>query len=478
MKPSDELLLHGVNGTTGQPLSISVEEALRIAMAGLPGDQHAAELKQRAERDRAGEIGVRYRVDPSNLLETGWAVIFASDEDPKVIEALQPLLHHRRELVTAGGNDHFYQEYVDDRGHLPDESKQQFLERHRVPLGAPADPERMPYYLLIVGDPRRISFQFQYELDVEYAVGRLHFETPEDYRRYAEKIVETETTSPVASPRAVFFGARSVGDRATELSSQHLVLPLARMAQKMYPSWQVDLVNGDQASKEYLVDLFQTAPPALLFTATHGVGFDRNDPRLLTDQGALLCSNWPGTSYRGRITDDFYFRGSDVPEDACLTGLIAFHFACYAAGTPGFDDFPDEKRMGSPDTQIAPRPFVASLPKRLLACPGGGALAVIGHVERAWTCSFLLRDYSSHTEVFEDAIKQILDGVPVGAAMEIFNQKYASLATLITAKLRKVQLGLPLSADERKSVVSLWTMHNDARNYVVIGDPAARLRVC
>jgi hypothetical protein len=109
--------------------------------------------------------------------------------------------------------------------------------------------------------------------------------------------------------------------------------------------------------------------------------------------------------------------------------------------------------------------------------PQGGALAVVGHVERAWTYSFMMQDYSPQTEVFEDAVKQIFDAFPVGAAMEPFNRKYASLATLLTGKLRKVQLGLPMTHAELLSTVALWTMHNDARNYTVIGDPAVRMSV-
>ena len=50
----------------------------------------------------------------------------------------------------------------------------------------------VPYYVLIVGiavaDSVRVSAQF----DLQWAVGRLHFEKAAEYRTYADKVVDYE----------------------------------------------------------------------------------------------------------------------------------------------------------------------------------------------------------------------------------------------------------------------------------------------
>src|SRR6185436_11092864 len=136
------------------------------------------------------------------------------------------------------------------------------------------------------------------------------------------------------------------------------------------------------------------------------------------------------------------------------------------AGTPEHDDF--AHRNDWQPRRIAPRDFLARLPQRLLE---RGALAVIGHLERAWAYSFLWRD-AAQVDAFESTLKLLLDGWPVGATMEYFNQRYAELATLLATALGRAFSGEPVDARE---VARLWTAHNDARGYVVVGDPAVRL---
>ncbi len=111
------------------------------------------------------------------------------------------MLAYRRE--QAGER---YQEYAYryDPAEQYFESKTEFLARHKVAAG-PADPKKMPYYLLIVGDPERIPYTFQYELDVQYAVGRIYFDTAAEYAQYAHNVVNAEQSEQFLAREALFF---------------------------------------------------------------------------------------------------------------------------------------------------------------------------------------------------------------------------------------------------------------------------------
>src|SRR5262249_5844326 len=141
----------------------------------------------------------------------------------------------------------------------------------------------------------------------------------------------------------------------------------------------------------------------------------------------------------------------DVGDDAQLLGMIAFHFACFGAGTPRLDDYPQRTpeargfmaELGLPVAQaIAPHAFVSKLPQRLLGHPKGGALAVIGHVERALSTSFMWSSFGaehSSVEVFQGALWKLMNGEPVGFATEGFNERYAELGSTLSDVIRNVK---------------------------------------
>lgn len=467
---TDHLIFNGIDGDTGGYLLTPMTpwELSRLAL----GESLDPAAQQELEARRQGAeptLGLKAGLDARDLAQAGWGVIFAGGADPAVREALTELLDLRRQQAGP-----LYREYGGPDGVQPGESKNGFLARHGSAPG-PVDPGKIPYYLLIVGDPETIPYRFQYELDVQHAVGRLCFDDPDDYALYARSVVEAETGQVRLPRRAVFFGVRNEDDGATQLSASELVQPLAeRLARSprspRSPRWSVDTILGEGATRERLANLLAGGEaPQLLFTASHGMGFKNGSERQIRHQGALLCQDWPGpVRWREAIPESFYLSADDIPSGTRLQGLITFAFACYGAGTPRWDDY--SHRGAGPRREIAPRAFVAGLPRRLLG--RNGALAWIGHVERAWGSSLVWRQAGRQITAFESTLDQLSEGYPVGAALDFFNLRYAELASMLSSELEDLR---SFPGKDPLALSELWTAHNDARGYALFGDPAVRL---
>jgi hypothetical protein len=455
-RASDDFALNGVDAATGEYLPAPTPREISAHVLG----------------EKPGAKRLVYGVDSRRLDQSGWGVVFAPRTGAAVRSALRPLLDHRAEQAGELYREEDYQ----------GESKPCFLARHGVGYGA-VNPADVPYYLLLVGDPEEIPFEFQHQLDVQYAVGRLCFDTPEEYERYAGSVLAAETGKLRPERRIGFFAVRNHDDRATELTAGLLAVPLADSLSKSCPKWRVERRFDADATKESLTRwLGRSEAPAVVFTACHGLSFPSGHDLQRGGQGALLCQDWPGPrQWHGAIPRDFYFAADDVGPDAQVGGRIVFHFGCYSAGTPRSDDYVYEgwTAAGStPARTLAPRAFLSRLPQRLLGHPRGGALAVVGHVERAWDCSFRWRGAGSRRpqlQVFESALRQLLDGYPVGAALDVFHERYAEIATEIDAERRRHRDDGDAAGE--KALASLWTARNDARNYALLGDPAVRLAV-
>jgi hypothetical protein len=458
---------NGINGATGTYLPAPSVEELSRAMRGGPADTMVDRDVLLAKRQAQEEtFGVPFGVDPADLAQTGWGIVFPHDAPAEVVDALAPLCALRERQAGAR-----YRTFGGPAGFRPDDRARTWLGRQGAAQGQP-QVDTVPYYLLIVGGPAAIPFRFQYELGVNYAVGRLHFESAQEYRNYAESVVAAEDGGlKVGAPRADFFGVCNDDDRATRSSSTLLVEPLADALAPRHATWQLRKFIAASATKAQLAGSLQS-PPSLLFTASHGMGFPAGDAQQLRDQGALLCQDWPGPiRHRGAIPRDFYFSADDVDEGVDLSATIAFHFACYGAGTPMLDDYPQANNARA---QIAAAPFVARLPQRLTGKPGGGVLAVVGHVERAWSYSFSWPGFGAQTSTFENCLNALMSGVRIGAAMDAFAMKHADLAVTLSGELEDIRYGAAVNDYE---LAGLWTAHHDARSYIVIGDPAVRIPV-
>ena len=515
----DELYPNGLS-PDGAPL-LRIDAASASELAQGPPSAEPPELQgvYRAKKEVAEttHLGTTRDIDPLDLAQARWAVVINATESAGLIKAVWPLIAHRMEqmglsvpAVTFGADENagaWVNRHTDNgsknlREHWgqippvliyrPGERVGRWLARHGVSQG-PVDPRRgVPYYLLLLGlpgplrpdDTRFIPFNFQYELDLFWAVGRLCFTGADgdhrlaDYATYAERQVGFEQRPDRADQvrnEVIYYATQHDMDISTRRSAEELVRPLIR--------WTGDPANvphkqgfvarpfvAGEATRAALERIARGEgdgkAPALLFAACHGLGLPLSDARLALHQGALVTQDWNGS---GNVRREHWFAGEDLDGQTHLEGTMALLFACYGAGCPDRDEFIFDETRTRP--QVAPFPLISQLPQRLLL---SGVQAVIGHIERAWTYSFSSTDGArSQTQAFEDVIARLLLGEPAGNATDDFNIVQGARAMALTEELENIKFGKIVDPLE---LAQLWVARNDARNYALLGDPAARLR--
>jgi hypothetical protein len=504
------IVLNGINGATGGPLTpnLSLADVAAVARGEPPPDRPIRRwlqaIWQLLTKGR-DYLALPRDIDGADVAKAGWAVVFAANTPQDVRTALEPLIEHRQRHVAP------------DRckilEHRPeDRAVRGWLQRppHNADLGSEL-PWKVPYYLLLVGGPDVIPFDFQYTLDIDYAVGRLCFETPEQYRQYADSVVAYENKRTERNVREIVYWApRHDGpgqnrDPATQLSHDWLVTPLAcgvkahegqpaeeavaakvGYGQRLFLGGTANFSEtpSEPANKANLCDVLRPPagkrPPALLFTASHGLAWPLDDPRHPQTQGALLCQDYPeGDPYAGEKQPGDYLAAEDVTDDANVQGLVAFLYACFGAGTPQFNTFDRRPQR----QQFARNPFVSRLPQRLLSHPRGAALAVLGHVDQGWGYSIQpyervgaavrpLANVGPQLTPFRNLLDDILRGIPVGHATRDLSAKYARLSHELTL-LRDAAQGQAPPSDA--DLAYAWLECADYQNYVLLGDPAVRL---
>jgi hypothetical protein len=307
-------------------------------------------------------------------------------------------------------------------------------------------------------------------------------------------VLEYESATIVPNGKEiVFWGPRNKNDKPTQLSSEYLIKPLAlgaageksvieRASKFSKVAYTGRLIEPENSTKANLLEIFhpksnsnggpnkEKPGPCLLFTASHGIGWPNGHESQAGAQGALLCQDFPGRGL-GPLKPDHYFAASDLSKDAHVHGLVCFHFACFSAGTPEADRF--SYSPGAPPQTLAPKPFFSALPQALLSHPNGGALGVIGHVERAWQNSIITAGAGAQLLPFENAIGFIVNGQPLGWALREFNDVFAASSVNLTNTLRDKDGGADISD---RVIAALWLERNDAEGYVLMGDPAVCLR--
>jgi len=473
--PLDAPIPFGIQAETGLPLNSLEDSTIGAEFGQLP--VLSPELMALQSRGETGDqsFAVGGGIDANDLGQAGWGVIYSAGVSAAVKEALQPLLDHRKAQAAP-----YFVVFDGAQGYLAGDTAADWLKRRNVRMDVVEPELGVPFYLLLVGPPEEIPFEFQYSLDIYFAVGRLWFDTPEAFGHYAQSVIRYETpTTPVpTAKRAVLFATEHELDAATQLFTRQVAQPLAVAPDgSLGAVWKrtgfaLNTCLGDQATKAGLIEILrnaQTGPPALLFSGSHGMSFAPDNPLQTEAQGAIVCQDWdgPGTP----IKAEHWFAAADVPPDANLQGMMHFFFACYGGGCPAVDNF---DRLNNKPRQIAKQPFFSRLPQQLLSHPQGGSLAVLAHIERAWAYSFQGQKGGSQIQGFRDVIGRLLRGERIGQATDMFNIRWAAISTELSDLQNDIAKGenvLP------RSLGNLWVARDDARNFMILGDPAVRLRV-
>ncbi len=408
-----------------------------------------------------------------DLSVAGWGVIFSESADPELRENLTELLNLR--ALQARGRFKVFTYRCS-----PPESAAQFLARYgAVPVLV--DPAVIPYYLLIVGSPADIPLDFQYQLDLNYAVGRLWFDDPEELRTYARGVVMAESGQVKLARRMALFSPSHAGDAATRMVVENLAPAMMQRirAAGLDPAWNLAEITGEAATRERLGRLLGgEESPALLALFSHGLPASGPDDDLEI-MGALVTADWRGAPQPWHSEPGYYFAGRDLNPEANLIGMIALISAAYSAGgVPGKDDFAfrsyGTRKAAPQEGKPAADAVLAHLPQRLLGNPGGGALAVIAHIDRPW----LLEGGTGEAPVFSELLRRLMQGSSVGDAMTVMNERYAyytsRLSDLMHQQMLAAESGTTARSSSSEQTV-LMTGLIDARNYIILGDPAVRL---
>jgi hypothetical protein len=465
---------NGVDALTGGPLweAQSVEQI--VAHANREFEATQPEVRKGLKSLSGSKLDGAFGMDVDNLtdpVEGRWGVIFAAGEDAAVRLAVNRLIDYRKSELGFKPKTF---EVTSDTTAI------QFLRNSGVERGL-GKVELVPYYLLIVGSPQRISFRFQMELNTEYATGRLHFDSQAGYEAYIDYLIQYEQASSLPNRReAVFWVPEHEIDPSTSKSAPYLAQPLF---DKIDPqlNFRKSLFRGSvnvdgilPATKSNFRSIITNPnPPALLFTASHGMGYKKPHPAQNRQQGALLCQEY---IWGAPIEREQWYGGEDIAKDAAsVRGMVHFAFACYSAGTPRYDDYAYGR--GISDPIIADQPLVSSLPREMLS---RGALAFIGHVDRAWTYSFRtnqlvdLAGFLTPGEAFQRTLTRLLRGRTIGHSLRDQYDRGVHLSSSLLEDVasRRQKVIIP-----ELTIANKWVERNDARAYVVLGDPAARLRV-
>jgi hypothetical protein len=476
----DLLLAHGDDGT---PV-LQREADPSTAAAGV------TPVERREERFLAD-----ITAGASDLERQGWAVVVPAGAQGARLEALvQALVQVRAEDQQA--------DVVSIR--VPpgmDTATAIEWKKDVYPTLYGEDEARRPRYLLILGDLDQVSLDTQQVLSHDGLTGRLACASDDGYAAYVDKVLAWQRApSREDRARAMFYTVHD-GTSATAAGHAKLIQPChdrcartARDKPRAFAASAVEAHGAKLPDPDELLTLVAANHPSVLMSMSHGMGPPRRRPWTPAEarerQGAMSFGA------EGAL------EAADVASAPFLPGGMWIYFACFGAGTPRTSAYHHWLEMLEREGMSDLGPiaatlrgldqaggFVSALAKAALANPDG-PLAVLGHIDLAWSYSYeelrvsrtdsAQRITGSNRSLnFFQLMSKLVAGERVGAAALALKLQLGAVGAELTAHYDRCKRGGgPIEGATPADVLALgnlWMLHQDLLGYAVLGDPAVRL---
>jgi hypothetical protein len=467
-------------------LLVAADEGRPVLDEGLPSETSQRAPKPKKDRNAIHDYR-RIDADPNDLPLQRWGVVAPKGrEGDRLLEAITPLIRLREEEQRVPATIYRVSAEMD--------GKQALAWKEDVYWSEDVEDDDRPLYLLMLGDLQQVSLELQHTLAHGVLVGRAHFEGADGevdldgYAAYAEKVVRfAREGTQERSPDMQFFVARD-GTSATIYGEARLIAPTleaSRLSREKGKLPAADVRELEVETVEALLAAGAGARPSVLLSMSHGLGAPRR--------------GWPSAEEQWRRQGALVLGHDDVLDaermsgQTFLPGGLWFCFACFGAGTPSVSAYhawlselsKEGAYAGKAKSVLASlalagqRPFVASMPQAALRNPAG-PLAVIGHMDLAWTYSFSgVTDLSeSRKSRIYRPLEVMVRGSRVGVALDALMLSYRETNDALMADYQRAadaRANNQPDPTDPKERGHRWMLRNDLRGYVLLGDPAVRL---
>ena len=330
-------------------------------------------------------------------------------------------------------------------------------------MGAARD--ALPYYLLICATPEEIPWQFQYQLNMTHAVGRLDL-TPGGLKNYVRALLVDWRNAEADSSSPIVWAAEN-NDEITRLMR-------AAIAQRIFAEMKKDedltdkarLMVGGEATCENLIAALEEAAPGLIITTSHGRTHPwTKPPEMRSNLGRMMDVNNSTLDLKKLLL-------RWQPD-----GAVWYAHACCSAGSDAHSVYAglvEEqsgigqllKAVAGLGSGVAPLPRALLGARRPLRC-------FIGHVEP--TFNWILRQPGTPDHLTAPLCKALYNELywmkPVGLALQQLYRHLAALSSQHDTERKKCNQG----AGNNTVLIYTRLAQCDIKSTVILGDPVVTL---